>query len=586
MSSTAVASQFRWKLQPSDPGTRDRLAQGLELRPLVAQLLLNRGISTLEEANLFTKASLAELPDPTTVPGFQDALAALERAQAGNYKVLIHGDYDVDGTCGAVLLHHLMNRLGLESEVFIPDRVRDGYSFGVNSIAAIHACGAKLVIAVDNGTTAIQPLKQLKDAGIEVIVVDHHLPGPELPECAALMNPWVRGEDGELQVFPEFCGTAVAWLLTWGVLRHILGGEQLAEKDRRFLFDCLGYAAIATICDVMPLRGPNRGIVNHGLATLRESSFPGLRALVKSAGIRDTPSASDIGFRIGPRLNAAGRLFQADLAFQTLATSKAPEADILCAQLEALNLERRLIQTREVAALHGMVEEQFQRGDGVIFSGHADAHFGVLGIVASQIMERTGLPSLLWAECTPGVARGSARSPEGYHLVKILDHAAEYLIGYGGHARAAGFHFKPEHAEQVAAALRAGAAQLPKAEPAALTIDCEIGPAEIDRATVHAIEALKPFGQGFAEPLFLCCSARLAVAPKFIGDGSHVELRLERDGQVVRALGWRLAERLRDFQIGDAIDVVVNVGLNHFRGSSSVEWTIRDFRSCPPTSLT
>lgn len=548
---------------------------------MIAQLLLNRGVDDIDEAGRLLKASLAELPDPTTVPGFADALAALEIAQEAKHKVLIHGDYDVDGTCGAVLLHHLMNRLGLESEVFIPDRVRDGYSFGDNSLAVIKDCGAKLVIAVDNGTTAIAPLKALADAGVAVIVVDHHLPGPELPVCAALMNPWLPGEDGKPVIFPDFCGTAVAWLLTWGVLRHILGSDKLSDKDRRFLFDGLGYAAIATICDVMPLRGPNRGLVNHGLATLRESSFPGLRAIVKSSGIRDTPSATDVGFRIGPRLNAAGRLLQADIAFRSLATTSAPEAEQLCAQLEALNLERRSIQAREVETLHGAVEEQFQRGDPVIFSGHSDAHFGVLGIVANQVMERTGLPSLLWAECTPGVARGSARSPEGFHLVKILDHAAEYLIGYGGHARAAGFHFKPEHAEQVAAALKEGAALLPKAEPATLTIDCEIGPAEIDRATVHAIEQLEPFGQGFEEPLFLCSGARLAVAPKFIGDGSHVELRLERDGQVIRALGWRMADRARDLAVGDRLDVVINVGLNHFRGRASVEWTIRDFQTVP-----
>ncbi len=551
------------------------------MRPLVAQLLLNRGVSAPDEAASVVKASLADLPDPTSVPGFADALATLERARTAKSKVLIHGDYDVDGTCGAVLLFHLMERLGLQSEVFIPDRVRDGYSFGDNSIAAIEACGAKLVIAVDNGTTAIEPLRRLAAAGIEVIVVDHHLPGDELPECAALMNPWLPGEDGKPQVFPEFCGTAVAWLLTWGVLRHVLGDEKLAEKDRRFLFDCLGYAAIATICDVMPLRGPNRGLVNHGLATLPESSFPGLRAIVKSAGIRDTPTATDVGFRIGPRLNAAGRLLQANVAFDTIAATRAPQAEALCAKLEALNLERREIQNREVKTLNGSVEEQFQRGDGVIFTGHSGAHFGVLGIVASQIMERTGLPSLLWAECTPGVARGSARAPEGFHLVKILDNAKRHLLGYGGHARAAGFHFKPEDAEAVAEALREGASKQPPAAPPCLIIDCEIGPAEIDRATVYAIDELQPFGEGFAEPLFLCSGARLAVAPKFIGDGSHVELRLERDGQVIRALGWRLADRARDLKVGDQLDVVINVGLNHFRGRSSVEWTIRDFQTVP-----
>ena len=581
MRRTAVAAQFRWKLHSPNTGHRDALAKELGVRPLTAQLLGARGISTASDAASVLDPSLRGLPDPTTVPGFADALATLKEAVAKGHKVLIHGDYDVDGTCGSVLLHRLVRRLGLEVEVFIPDRIRDGYSFSENSLKAIDRFGAKVVIAVDNGTTAFEPLAKLADAGIQVIVVDHHLPGKELPRCAAMMNPWVGLPPQEGGIFQEFCGAAVAWLLTWGVLRDQLGEGQLPEKDRRFLFDSLGYAAIATIGDVMPLRGPNRAIVQHGLATLRESSFPGLRALLKTAGIRKVPNAEDVGFRIGPRLNAAGRMFQAEFAFRALATDSAPEAEAMCAKLEALNVERREVQNKQLEILSGTVEEQFQRGDPVIFSGHTDAHFGVLGIVANQVMERTGLPTLLWAECTPGVARGSARAPEGFHLMDILDKAQDFMHGYGGHARAAGFHFDPQYAPQVAAALRDGASGQGAIDLPELDVDSEISPGEIDLATLHEFDRLQPYGEAFPEPAFLCTGVRLVTAPRFLGDGSHVELRLERDGEVVRCLGWRLADRARELQVGDALDVVVKVGINDFRGRRDVEWTLRDFRSSP-----
>lgn len=555
------------------------MAAALEMRPLSAQLLRNRGITELDQAKNTLDPSLRGLPDPLTLHGFSEALDCLLRAQEHGRKVFIHGDYDVDGTCGAVLLAKLMERLGLEYEVFLPDRILDGYSFGERSLERIEAFGAEVVMAVDNGTTAFDALREMERRGLEVIVVDHHLPAAELPPCTALINPWVVPEGSEALPFQHYCGGAMAWLLTWGVLRHVLGDGALGERDRRFLFDGLGFAALATICDVMPLLGPNRAIVQQGLASLPESTFPGLRSLVRSARIVGVPSATDVAFRIGPRLNAAGRMMRSELSYRVLSTSDPQEAKTLCEQLESLNSERRERTELELKNMLGAAEEQHQRGDGVVFSGHAEAHFGVLGIVANQVMERTGLPTLLWSECTPGLARGSARAPEGQHLLRILEPAAHLLEGYGGHARAAGFHFKPEHADAVAEALRQGAAQLPPAEPPSLDIDAEVGTAEIDRRTVEEFERLEPFGEAFPKPLFLCTGAEVATEPRRIGDGSHVELRLEKDGQVVRALGWRMAERLQHLGCGDHVDVVVEVGLNRFRGQCSVEWTLRDLHS-------
>ena len=578
MSLAAVAPLFRWNLHPADPARRDRLAAALKIGPLAAQVLLNRGVTGTEEARGMLPPSLSGLPDPLRMPGCAAAIEVLSRAADRGARVLVHGDYDVDGTCGSVLLHRLLTRLGMEVEVFVPDRVLDGYSFGPRSLEAVAAHRADVGVSGDNGTTAVGPRAELHALGVEVVVVDHHLPGPVLPTCAALVNPWVDDGATEELPFRHFCGTGVAWLLAWGLLRERLGSGTLPEADRRFLFDALGLAAIATIGDVMPLRGPNRAIVAQGLRTLQESSLPGLRALCAAAGVRGAPSASDVAFRIAPRLNAAGRMHRAELAFATLAASGAVEAERLCAQLESLNVERRSVTESERLRFTAQVEQQRERGDAVLFAGHEDAHFGVLGIVANQLMEATGLPTLLWAGCGAGVARGSARAPEGQNLTDLLAGADALLAGWGGHARAAGFHFDPAQAEAVGDVLREAAAALPPPAAPSLEVDAEIEPGEIGLPALLDLGQLEPYGEGFAEPLFLCAGARLAAAPRMIGDGSHVELRLEKNGEVVRALGWRMADRATGLAAGDRIDVIVSVGINEFRGRRAVEWTLRDLR--------
>ncbi|MGB0685587.1 MAG: single-stranded-DNA-specific exonuclease RecJ [Planctomycetota bacterium] len=575
---TAVAPLARWKLRPAPGPAAEAVARPLGLRPLTATLLWQRGIQDPESARAVLEPSLRELPDPRELPHFDRALAALDRAREAGHKVLIHGDYDVDGTCGAVVLHRLCQRLGLDSQVFLPDRLRDGYSFGAGSLAAIRAADARLILAVDNGTTAHGPLAELAAEGREVVVVDHHLPGETLPEAAALLNPWLGEEDG---LFPHFCGAGVAWLFAWGALRHVLGEDKLPESDRRFLMDSLGLVAIATVGDVMPLRGPNRALVRHGLATLATNGQPGLRALHDAAKLRGPAQASDVAFRLAPRLNAAGRLFQADKAFRLLAADRADEAQALCEELEEMNLERRRIQERELARLQPQVQMQMEQGAQAIVAGSEEAHFGVLGIVASQVSERTGLPTLLWAGCEGGVARGSARAPEGCHLVQLLDQVAGTLDGYGGHARAAGFHFDPRQAEALRDGLHQAAAALPKPPPPLMEVDAEIGPGEVDAATVDEFTRLEPFGEGFPAPLFLASGLTLAADPRAIGDGSHAELRLQRDGEVVRCLAWRQAERLRPLAAGDRVDVVVSVGINAWRGRRDVEWTLHDLRPSP-----
>ncbi|NQU47554.1 MAG: single-stranded-DNA-specific exonuclease RecJ [Planctomycetes bacterium] len=579
MPQTVLASLYRWNIQPEAPALRDRLASELRLQSITAQLLVNRGLESPGEGAEILKPTLQSLPDPTRLPGFQAAVDAIQQhlQDEKSGPILIHGDYDVDGICGSTLLMHLLTMLGADVHVFLPDRVRDGYSFGQNSLNHIAKIGAKLVIAVDNGTTAVAPLTELAELGVQVIVVDHHLPGKELPPCTALVNPWMAPKEDEL--FPYFCGAGVAYLLAWGLLRHLNGDGQLPEHQRRFLLQSLAFAAIATIADSMPLKGPNRAIVRRGLEVLPTSTFAGLSALCKLLKLQ-SPTASDIGFRIAPHLNAAGRMGRTELAFELLSCTEPARAAQLAEQLQGLNRERQDVQHRQQAALAPQVEAQRQRGEHVLFAGESEAAFGVLGIVAARFHEDSGLPTLLWAECEPGVARGSGRGPEGVHLVKLMDQVSPYLHGYGGHAQAAGFHFDPANVDALADALSSAAAKLPAPPQPELCIDAEVQPQELNLATVDEFNLLEPFGSGFKSPLFLCTQTTLCAQPSPLGaDGRHVALRLEKNGYVIRALGWSMAERLSHLAAETTVDVVFEANINSFRGPRRVEWTIRDIRS-------
>lgn len=559
-------------------GLRRRLETEHGLHPLAAGVLAQRGVGA-DQAAAFLTPSLRTLPAPASLPDFDAAARAILAARDGGWTVLLHGDYDVDGMSGAALLRLLCQHLGLRCEVFLPDRLADGYSFGPRSLAAVQACGARLVIAVDNGTTAFAPLAELAARGVQVIVVDHHPPAGQRPACTALVNPWCAPADGAEALFPHFCGTGMAWLLTWGVLQRAHGDSPLPAPARKLLNDALGLVALATVADVMPLVGPNRALVASGLRVLTESGLPGLRALIASSGVRGTPNAQDLAFRVAPRLNAAGRLGRAEAAFGLLTAASDAEAQRHCVELEALNRERRAVQERELQRLEPQIEAQQRAGARLIFAGARDAHFGVLGVVAGQVLERTGLPTLLWAECEPGLARGSARAPVGADAVALLKAAAAHLGGFGGHARAAGFHFDPAQAEAIGCAMQDAAAAMPRPAAPLLELDGEIGPAESDLAAALAVARLAPFGEAFPEPVFLCAGARLAAEPRPLGEGGHAELRLERAGVTMRALAWRGLDRYRSLRSGDLVDAAVTLSVNDFRGRRSVEWTVRDLAS-------
>ncbi|MDP6963900.1 MAG: DHH family phosphoesterase, partial [Planctomycetota bacterium] len=290
MDTAILPSNYSWHLVAGDSTRAQALSAELDIPPMVAQLLLNRGYSDSNEIQEMFSSSLRQLPDPGQLPDYRQAADAIFRARDNNYPVIIYGDYDADGLCGTALLVRLLSHIGVEAIPFIPDRLADGYSLGPNTMKLVEKHQARLLITVDNGTSAVAELAELAEAGIEVVVVDHHLPGSELPQCTALLNPWLlpKDKDGHYPFFVEFCGAAVAFILAWGVLREHHQQDQLDIQFKEFLTDLMCYASIATISDMMPLRGPNRALVKAGLQRLPHSRFPGLSALAKTS-MRNDP---------------------------------------------------------------------------------------------------------------------------------------------------------------------------------------------------------------------------------------------------------------------------------------------------------
>ena len=583
MDTAILPSQYSWHFLAGDSAKSQVLAKELALPPLVTQVLLNRDISTANAITALFQSSLHELPDPTQLPDYEQARDAIFRARDEKYPVIIYGDYDADGLCGTALLMRLLKHIGVEAIPFIPDRMVDGYSLGPNTMKLVEKHQAKLVITVDNGTSAVAELGELADAGIEVVVVDHHMAGDELPRCTALMNPWLlpKNDKGEYPYFVAFCGAAVAFILAWGILREHHQQDQLDDKFREFLTDLMCYASIATISDMMPLHGPNRALVKNGLARMPHSRFPGINALAKSAMRgNDELMAGDIGFGVAPRINAAGRLFKAEVALHALLADDVPSAQRLVAQLGELNDGRKLVTIEQANKLMGEAQRQHQQGDNVVFVGSSDAHFGVLGIAAANICESTGLPTFCWAECTPGVARGSARAPRGQSVAKLLDAATNLFNKHGGHAAAAGFEFDPVNAEAISQALNAAATGKGKVGKPQLDIDVEVSPGELTVPMLNRMAQLEPFGHSFKEPIYMCSNVKLVSAPRIVGKNQNVmQFTFERDGVIEKGILFKLQERYKQLVAGDIIDVAFTANLNHYAGRTNVQWQVKDFRS-------
>ncbi len=565
----------RWVESPApDPEVVSALEASLRLpRPLCA-LLAVRGHGEPDRAKSFLRPLLTDLPDPRLLADAGPAVDRIGRAVESGETILVHGDYDVDGVAAAALLTRWIRSLGGTVVPFVPHRIRDGYDFGRAGLEAARSAGATLLVTADSGISAHAAVRDARDAGIDVIVTDHHTPGDTLPPALAVVNP--NRSDCP---YPDkgLCGAGVAFKLCQ------LLADRFARSQEELL-PLLDLVALATVADLVPLSGENRTFVRYGLRALRSTSNPGLQALVEITGLAGRPiTAGRIGFVLAPRINAVGRMDDAGRALDLLLAESPADARLLAEELERQNGIRKDEDRRTLEHALALLAEGFDpdRDYGLVLA--ADGwHPGVIGIVASRVVERVYRPTVLVA-LRDGRGRGSARSIRGFDLFSAVKACASYLDRYGGHRQAAGMDldarllddFRRAFNDAARARLEAGDLLRPT-----IRADLELSPAEVTQDLAHYLGYLGPHGIGNPRPVFLARGVTLANPPRTVGRG-HLKLRLTKDGGVLDAIGWDMADRIGQGVLGGPLDVLFHIEESEYRGVKRVDARIQDLRPSP-----
>ena len=553
----------RWRLEPPpDEAVAALLASGLTVPLPFAKLLVQRGFADVASARRFLRPSRHDLHDPLLLPDIDRALERLIRAIRAREPVLVHGDYDVDGQCATTIMTRAIRHCGGVAEPFVPHRLKDGYDLSAAGVRAAQAAGATVILALDCGTTALEAVGAARALGMDVIVVDHHLPGPQRPDALALVNP-KRPESG--YPFADLCGAALAWKLALALARAMGAGEH-------YVWHLLDLAALATVADLVPLAGENRVIVRLGLRLLRETPWLGLRALIAAAGLKGTIRAGQVAFVLAPRINAAGRVGDANDGLRLLLTDDPDEADVLAAQLERQNAERQALDQRTLdEALEALARDYDPARDVGIVLAKDGWHPGVIGIVASRVVERIARPVFMVA-FDGEVGKGSGRSVPRCDLHAALAQCAPHLERWGGHKMAAGLTVQRGQLEAFRAAFNAACAA--QVAPGDLVpsqrVDAVLPLADLTEEFERMLRHLEPTGMGNPGPVFGLEHVELAGA-RPIGE-RHIRFTLTDGAQRLRTVAWGMREEVeRLVRSGGTLRAAVKLDHDTWLGRESVE---------------
>jgi single-stranded-DNA-specific exonuclease len=576
-----------WIIAPP-AAAREALAQALRVSPVVAQVLANRGVTDVEMARRFLSPRLPDLLPPEALPAVIPAAERIAAAVRDGEKIVLFGDYDVDGITGVSILWHCLRLAGAEPDFYIPRRLEEGYGISTEAIDAIVDGGAKLIITVDCGITAIDPAARARSRGVDLIITDHHAPHfdesgqPRLPD-ALLVHPALTEPGQAPYPNPHLCGAAVALKLAWAVAQKISRASRVKPEFRDFLVDALSLAALGTIADVVPLVGENRLIAHQGLRTLPHSRHPGIRALIQSAGLTGKElDGYDIGFKIAPRLNAIGRMGYARPAVEMLTRADPGEAVRIAANLEQQNRARQTLERRTFDLARRMVSQQGQDSDAVrgIVLASAEWHAGVIGIVASRIVEEFGRPTVLIA-LDNDLGQGSGRSVKNFPLHEALAACREHLLTYGGHAMAAGLRIEAAKVDDFRRAFQSRAGQLltPADLRPHLQVDDVVSLSQIDEQLVKDLGRLEPFGAGNPAPCLATNWLSMVGEPRSVGvQAQHLQVALSDGHAQIKGIAFgqaRLRPQLLDHRRCRAAFRPI---LNEWNGCRSVEMQIVDFQ--------
>ncbi|MES2123434.1 MAG: single-stranded-DNA-specific exonuclease RecJ [Gemmatimonadota bacterium] len=553
----------RWRLAPAPDGEAAKaLAAALSLPLPLAALLVQRGLSGTEPARAFLRPPLESLADPSRLLGMAAAVDSVVTAIRNGVPILVHGDYDVDGQCAAALLTRALRAAGGVVHPFVPHRLQDGYDFGVAGLRAAERVGAGLILTCDCGITAVETVAAAKAAGLKVIITDHHLPGAILPAADAIVDPQQPGDESGLEML---CGTGIAFKLVQALVEPL-------GLPAAFPMHLLDYVAIATVADVVPLSGENRILVKHGLRLLADSRWPGLRALLTSARLPAADlRAGQIGFVLAPRLNAVGRIADAKEGLRLLLTDDAREAATLAARCEDLNRARQAMDQRILDDALTMVERDFAdpaEHTGLVLHS-PEWHPGVIGIVASRIVERYGRPTFLIGGSGEW-GKGSGRSIDGFDLHAALLACGDLLERFGGHTMAAGLTIDPALIPAFRARFNQAVQDRLSPDDLGSTqrVDLELSLGEVTDDLERLGRYLEPCGMGNPSPVYGARDVRLQSGRE-VGS-NHLKCVLEGSGRALDAIAFGWADRI-DYRNAPQVDVAFRLERNEFQGRSSLQ---------------
>jgi single-stranded-DNA-specific exonuclease len=576
----------RWILPDPHPRAAE-LAQQLKVSPLVGQILLNRGVTEPGDCADFLRPSLKCLREPALLANLPAAAERIARAIRDGERIVIYGDYDVDGITATAILWHAIRVLGGSPAYYIPRRLEEGYGLNADAVREICDGGAKLIITVDCGVTAVGPAAVAAERGVDLIITDHHDwhhgQDAQLPRCHSIVHPRLPGPDGKPYPNPHLCGAGVAFKLAWGIGLAVSGADRVGDIFRAFLIDATALAALGTIADVVPLVGENRVLAAFGLNGLRRTQLQGITALIASASLTGQQlDAYHVGFLLAPRLNASGRMGHAALAVEMLTEADAQRATEIATYLEQQNRERRAIEAEILQqALVQAAELGYDRDDcrGIVL-GQVGWHAGVIGIVASRIVERFHRPAVLVA-LGEETGQGSARSVSGFHLAQALEACHDTLEAHGGHEMAAGLRVRCDRFEDFRRAFCAHAAATltPQQLVSELKLEAIAEVRHLTPALVSDLARLGPFGHGNRKPVLCCRDVTIAAPPRRVGaGGDHLSLLVRQGRDTVRCIAFNAGDWCEKLPVGAAVHLAAEPTINSFNGRDSVELEIKDLQ--------
>ncbi|AUX12191.1 single-stranded-DNA-specific exonuclease RecJ [Latilactobacillus sakei] len=560
-----MEAQYEWQLKPVP--TEAELQTIIKDNPLpkaAAQLLWQRGLRDAEQINNFMNPNVGQLHDPYALHDMQKAIDRIQAAIVNGEKITIYGDYDADGITSTTLMKETLDDLGAAVEVYVPNRFKDGYGPNLEAYKRLIENGTQLIVTVDNGVSGLAPIAYAQEHGVDVVVTDHHELPAELPNAVAIVHP--RHPEGQYP-FGELCGVGVAFKVATALLEEIP-------------YDKLDLAAIGTVCDIVPLVDENRTLVSLGLQQLQNTDRPGLVALCQSAGLEQaTLDATNIGFGIGPRLNAIGRLGDATLGVQLLTTLDDEEAVEQAQFIEQQNKKRQGLVQEITATAMTIAETPENQASTTLVIAHEGWHEGVLGIVASHVVEQTGKPTLvLTIDPETGLAKGSGRSVTAFHLFKALDAHRELLVHFGGHHMAVGLTAKVDQLAMIQTAMNeyAQVNQLDLTGRQPLSVDLALTLADITPDLYQALQQLAPFGSDNPEPLIELSAPQLADVKQIGADQKHLKMMAVDQQQQLAVLAFNKGALMPDLTAAEDVKLVGSLSENTWRGQTTLQLMVKD----------